>query len=433
MFIDKAIIKLKGGDGGRGMVSFRKEKYIDRGGPDGGDGGNGGSVIFIGDSNISTLLDLKQQHQIKAEDGGDGFRRNQHGKNGDNKIVYVPLGTEIYHDNELIADIKLKGQEEVVAKGAEGGFGNAHFKSSTRQAPRVAEKGEPGEELEVRLELKTIADVGLVGLPNAGKSTFLSVVTNAKPEIADYQFTTLKPNIGIVKLKGGDGIAIADIPGLIEGAHQGKGLGDEFLKHVERTSVLLHLIDSTSDNILKDYQTIKNELKNYSGLDLNLKPQLVVLTKIDLADQEWLDYQIKILKKAGVDRVLAISSSAHKNIDELTLSLADQVRELKQKQAEVEAESNSEDDGDVPTLSLSQADMQDAWGVEQIGKKKFEISGDKMLLFVKKTDFENRFSVERLQDIFAKKGVMHKLAKLGYEDGDKLVADGQEFKFKLNN
>jgi GTP-binding protein len=428
MFIDKATIKLKGGDGGRGMVSFRKEKYIDRGGPDGGDGGNGGSIIFIGDNNISTLLDLKQQHQIKAENGGDGFRRNQHGKNGENKIVYVPLGTQIYHNDDLVADIKLKGQEEVVAKGGEGGFGNAHFKSSTRQAPKVAEKGEPGQELEVHLELKTIADVGLVGLPNAGKSTFLSVVTNAKPEIADYQFTTLKPNIGIAKLKGGDGIAIADIPGLIEGAHQGKGLGVEFLKHIERTSILLHLIDSTSENIVKDYQTIQNELKNYAGLDLSLKPQITALTKIDLVDQEWLDYQKAELNKAGVGDIATISSSAHQNIDELTLSLAKKVKQLKAEQAKIQAEEEAEDEDDIPTLSLGQNEMQDAWAVEQIGKKKFEISGDKMVLFVKKTDFENRFSTERLKDIFTKKGVMHKLIKLGYEDGDKLVADGLEFK-----
>ncbi|HMS32224.1 MAG TPA: GTPase ObgE [Candidatus Saccharibacteria bacterium] len=432
MFIDRAIIKLKGGDGGRGMVSFRKEKYIDKGGPDGGDGGDGGSIIFIGDNNISTLLDLKQQHQIKAEDGGDGFRRNQHGKNGDNKIVYVPLGTQVYDRTDLIADIKLKGQQEIIARGGEGGFGNAHFKSSTRQAPRVAEKGEPGQELEIRLELKTIADVGLVGLPNAGKSTLLSVITNARPEIADYQFTTLKPNIGIVKLKNGDGMAVADIPGLIEGAHLGKGLGDEFLKHIERTSVLLHLIDSTSDNIVKDYQVINGELNNYSGLDLSLKPRIVVLTKTDLVDSQWLEYQKEELSNMGIEGVMDISSTSHKNLEQLVILLADKVSENKAlEEAQVEDDMKSDQDQDVPTLSLSSHKMQDAWSVEKIGERDFKISGDKITLFIKKTDFSNKFSVERLEDIFAKKGLMHKLIKLGYKDRDNLF-DETGYKFKLN-
>lgn len=432
MFIDRAIIKLRGGDGGRGMVSFRKEKYIDKGGPDGGDGGDGGSIIFIGDNNISTLLDLKQQHQIKAEDGGDGFRRNQHGKNGDNKIVYVPLGTQVYDRTDLIADIKLKGQQEIIARGGEGGFGNAHFKSSTRQAPRVAEKGEPGQELEIRLELKTIADVGLVGLPNAGKSTLLSVITNARPEIADYQFTTLKPNIGIVKLKNGDGMAVADIPGLIEGAHLGKGLGDEFLKHIERTSVLLHLIDSTSDNIVKDYQVINGELNNYSGLDLSLKPRIVVLTKTDLVDSQWLEYQKEELSNMGIEGVMDISSTSHKNLEQLVILLADKVSENKAlEEAQVEDDMKSDQDQDVPTLSLSSHKMQDAWSVEKIGERDFKISGDKITLFIKKTDFSNKFSVERLEDIFAKKGLMHKLIKLGYKDRDNLF-DETGYKFKLN-
>jgi GTP-binding protein len=429
MFIDKAVIKLKSGDGGRGMVSFRKEKYIDKGGPDGGDGGDGGSIIFVGDDNISTLLDFKQQYQIKAEDGGDGFRRNQHGKNGQNKIVYIPLGTQVYCNDDLIADIRIKGQKEIIVKGGEGGFGNAHFKSSTRQAPRVAERGEPGEEMEIKLELKTIADVGLVGLPNAGKSTLLSVITNAKPEIADYQFTTLKPNLGIVKLKGGDGLAVADIPGLIEGAHHGRGLGDEFLKHVERTSVLLHLIDSSSDNIINDYKIIQNELNNYSGLDLSLKPKIVVLTKTDLVDEQWLDYQKNELSGINVNHAMGISSSAHKNLEELIALLANEVREAKKREQE-ELEEEGQNQDDIPTLSLSQDKIQDAWNVEKIGEKKFEISGDKITLFIRKTDFSNKFSVDRLVDIFTKKGIMHKLIKLGYQDGDNLF-DKTGYRFNL--
>ena len=429
MFIDKAKVKLKAGDGGRGMVSFRTEKYIDKGGPDGGDGGDGGSIIFVGHHNISTLLDFKYNYIISAEPGGNGFRRNQHGRNGEDKILNVPLGTQVFSGGELLVDIKDDGQQFIVARGGQGGFGNAHFKTSTRQAPRVAEKGEPGQELEIELELKAIADVGLVGLPNAGKSTFLSVTSNAKPEIADYQFTTLKPNIGVAKV-GSGGIFIADIPGLIEGAHKGKGLGDEFLRHVERTAVILHLIDSTSQDIVKDCETITSELEHYPKLNITKKPQIVVLTKTDLADQEWLDYQKKLLNKATKLKIYDISSQNHKNIDSLLKTILKMVEDERAKQKIIDEEEQSAEQSELTTLSLSQKDDEEVWSVELDKKGIFNISGKKIELFVNKTDFDNNFSKERLKDIMAKMGIMHKLFRMGYVQNEStLKCAGIKFNF----
>lgn len=430
MFIDKAKVKLKAGDGGRGMVSFRTEKYIDMGGPDGGDGGNGGSIIFVGHHNISTLLDFKYNYLINAEPGGNGFRRNQHGKNGENKILKVPLGTQIFHKGELLVDIKEDGQQYVIARGGQGGFGNAHFKTSTRQAPRVAEKGEPGQELEIELELKAIADVGLVGLPNAGKSTFLSVVTNAKPEIADYQFTTLKPNIGVANI-GNKGVYIADIPGLIEGAHKGKGLGDEFLKHIERTAVVLHLIDSTSQDVAKDYQVIVNELKKYPKLNLTSKPQIIALTKTDLADSEWLKYQKELLKKITSAKVYDISAQNHKNINDLLKIILKKVEDERAKQKLIAEENSVGDKLEMTTLTLGQKDDDQHWSVEVEKKGIFNITGKKIELFVNKTDFDNNFSKERLKDILSKMGIMHKLIRMGYIQNESIIkCAGIQFNFK---
>ena len=295
MFVDTAKVKLKAGKGGDGAVSFRHEIYIPKGGPDGGDGGKGGSIIFRADKDTNTLLNFRFTPELKAEDGKNGAGTRSAGRSGKDLIVEVPIGTVVWKkasgekcpfegpktwpsgperpengpstasERVLIADLAHDQEEAVIAKGGDGGFGNAHFKSSTRQAPIIAEVGEPGEEFEAELELKLLADVGLVGLPNAGKSTFLSVVSNAKPEIADYPFTTLTPNLGVATIDDKD-LLIADIPGLIEGAAEGKGLGHAFLRHVDRTAVLLHLIDVYSDDAGKAYQTIRNELAKYSDL-----------------------------------------------------------------------------------------------------------------------------------------------------------------------
>ena len=319
MFADTAEVYVIAGDGGNGVVSFRHEKYVDKGGPDGGDGGRGGDVIFVADNNVNTLADFRFKPELKAGNGGAGGKRKKHGADGADKLVKVPVGTVIYRDGKIIDELVVAGQRSVVAQGGEGGFGNAHFKSSVRQAPRVAELGEKGDKFTAQLELKMVADVGLVGFPNAGKSTFLSVVSNARPEIADYAFTTLRPNLGVADVDG-QSMLIADIPGLIEGASQGKGLGDDFLRHVERTSVILHMIDSMSNDVAGDYQKIRHELQAYSD-DLAAKPEIVALTKIDAADDEIVQMQINDLKSVTNSPIYAISSSAHKGIKELLRAL----------------------------------------------------------------------------------------------------------------
>ncbi|HET7630365.1 MAG TPA: GTPase ObgE, partial [Candidatus Saccharimonadales bacterium] len=284
MFVDKVQVIIKAGDGGNGIVSFRHEKFIDKGGPDGGDGGSGGDVIFVASRNQNTLAAFRYQKLIKAEPGQTGGKRRKRGKSGKDLEVKVPVGTVVTDARgETLADLTADGQQAVVAIGGKGGFGNAHFVSSTRQAPRVAEKGEKGEEINAVLELKMIADVGLVGLPNAGKSTLLATISNARPEIANYPFTTLIPNLGVVDIDKQTSVLFADIPGLIEGASQGKGLGDEFLRHVERTAVLVHLIDAYQEDIVKAYKTIQAELKAYK-VDLSKRPQIVVLTKVEGLD-----------------------------------------------------------------------------------------------------------------------------------------------------
>src|SRR3954469_16017283 len=299
MFVDTASIQVKAGKGGDGRSSFRHEKYRAMGGPDGGDGGRGGDIILRVDHNLNTLVAYRNAKTIKAEAGSPGGGNRMHGKNGLDQIIPVPQGTQVWEGDVILADLTGVDDEVVIAKGGRGGFGNAHFKSSTRQSPRNAELGEPGEAHSLRLELKMVADVGLVGLPNAGKSTLLSVITNAKPEIADYAFTTLVPNLGVVDVDD-YGFLVADIPGLIEGASEGKGLGDEFLRHIERTLVLVHLIDFYNEDLAHAYKTIQGEVKAYKT-DLSKRPQVIVLSKIDGIDQDMLEARkrelVKVLPK----------------------------------------------------------------------------------------------------------------------------------------
>lgn len=315
-FLDQAKIYLKSGDGGPGCVSFRREKYIEFGGPDGGNGGKGGDIIFEAVKTLNTLIDFRYQQHYKAKNGRGGEGRNKTGASADDLIIKVPVGTEILDEDKqtVLADLSEDGQTKRLLKGGDGGFGNAHYKSSTNQAPRKSTPGWPGKELTVWLRLKLIADVGLVGLPNAGKSTFLSSCTRARPKIADYPFTTLHPNLGVAQIAGREFI-LADIPGLIEGAHEGHGLGDRFLGHVERTSVLLHLIDCTSEDIVKDYKTIRRELEAY-GHGLEEKSEIVALSKIDSIDDKTLEEKLEELNKAlEHKKSYALSSVSRNGLD----------------------------------------------------------------------------------------------------------------------
>jgi len=283
MFIDKAKIFVQSGHGGNGCVSFRREKFVPRGGPDGGDGGDGGNVYIEASAKLQTLYDFRYKRHFKAKNGQPGMGANRHGKNGEDVIIRVPCGTIITNNQQpMTSDLTEPGQRVLMAQGGCGGRGNTHYKSSTNQAPRYAQEGTTGEEAELQLELKLIADVGIIGMPNAGKSTLLAHLTAAKPKIANYPFTTLSPNLGVLELTDRY-ITLADIPGLIEGAHEGIGLGDEFLRHIERTKILLHVVDLSAEDPMKNYDIINNELKKYSKT-LGRKPQVLVLNKIDMVD-----------------------------------------------------------------------------------------------------------------------------------------------------
>ncbi len=454
MFADTARVSLKAGKGGDGAVSFRQEKYIPKGGPDGGDGGGGGNIVFRADKDTNTLVDFRFTPILTAENGRNGAGQRAAGRSGKDLVLEVPVGTMVYRrktaggvDKMLIADLKRDGQEAVVARGGDGGFGNAHFKSSTRRAPVVAEVGEPGEEFEAELELKTVADVGLVGLPNAGKSTFLSVVSNATPEIADYPFTTLTPQLGVTEIDGRD-LLIADIPGLIEGASEGRGLGHEFLRHVERTAVLLHLVDVYNDDAGEAYQTIRDELAKYG--DLAERPEIVALTKVEGVDAEILEMQTAaILAKNPQAEVFAISANAHQGLEEVLRALKSKVEERREEEAERgaagvreqwgnDAELRDGDsgqnllektgfaDGELPTIALPSAALKNTWEVHKEGEK-FVVTGDKIEKFARRTDLENYASVNRLRDILKKMGIRAELTNQGARPDSLVEIAGKEF------
>jgi len=332
MFIDYTKIFIKSGDGGNGCISFRREKYVPKGGPNGGDGGNGGSVIFKASSQLSTLHDFTYQRHHKAGRGVHGLGGDKNGKNGKDELILVPCGSVIknFETGEIVEELLYDGQEKVIIKGGRGGKGNTHYKTSTNRTPRYAEKGKPGDEMTIIIELKLIADVGLVGFPNAGKSTLISKISSAKPKIADYPFTTLKPNLGIVKIHEYDSFVVADIPGIIEGASSGKGLGIQFLKHIERTRILLFLIDATQlspdgKKLLKEYKILLKELENYEA-DLLDKPRIVCFTKIDAISNE-LKKKLKGVRTSGIDK-MQISSITGENLHELKDLLWKKLKQL---------------------------------------------------------------------------------------------------------
>jgi len=414
-FIDKADIKFIAGDGGNGCISFRQEKFIDRGGPDGGDGGEGGDVVLIGSNNQNTLSNFRYQREIKAESGNAGDKQRKHGRSGKDTVIAMPLGTIVYDENDnILADIIEHDQKVIIAKGGRGGFGNAHFISSVRQAPKFAEKGEPGEVITARLELKSIADVGLIGLPNAGKSTLLSVISNARPEIANYPFTTLTPNLGMADLDKDNSLLFADIPGLIEGAAKGKGLGDEFLKHVERTLVLVHLIDAYQENIGKAYKTIQKELGSYE-VDLTKKPQIVVINKTEALDEAAINKLIAKIQKfvPANTKIISISAASHKGLDKFLHEVNSIVNAQKAKKVKVEEAVTSA----IPVIRLN-----DNEAVYKISKtsKDFIVTGKSIEKFASRTDFNNPDSVYRLRDILKKTGIIQDLNRQGLERGQKI-------------
>ena len=316
-FLDQVKIYIKAGDGGSGSPSFRREKFIEFGGPDGGDGGKGGSVILKSERNLNTLIDFRYQQHFKAKRGGDGKGKNQTGKGGENLYLKVPIGTQVFEEDNktLIFDFKEENEEYVVAVGGKGGFGNTRFKSSTNRAPKKFTKGAKGEDYWIWLQLKTIADVGIIGLPNAGKSSLLAAITSATPKIANYKFTTLNPNLGVAVYDDKE-ITLADIPGLIEGAHEGVGLGIKFLKHIERCKSLLHMIDITEDDLIKSYSQVRKELRNYSK-ELLKKDEIVVLNKTDLLDnKEVKKIQDNFLKKYKV-KLITLSTMDRKSVSNI--------------------------------------------------------------------------------------------------------------------
>ncbi len=415
-FIDKASIVIRAGDGGDGRVNFRHEKFIDKGGPDGGDGGKGGDVILVGSRNQNTLANFRYQKEVVAPPGEPGDKRRKHGRNGANVLVPVPVGTLVIDEaGRIVADANEDGKQIVIAKGGKGGFGNAHFVSSTRQAPKVAEKGEPGEAYAATLELKIIADVGLVGLPNAGKSTLLSVISNARPEIADYPFTTLVPNLGVVDVDKKYSLLLADIPGLIEGAAEGKGLGDDFLRHVERTAVLVHLIDAYQEDVVQTYKTIQGELQAYK-VDLSTRPQVVALTKIEGLDSDIIKDQLTRLRKVlPKDTPLtAISAHTKQGMPELLRTLRDIVEAERTKERTAEAAIAAPS---IPVLTLE--DEGDAWEVTK-AEDGYQVHGTKIERFAVRTDFNSPAGVERLRDIMQKQGIMHELVRQGVTPGDSI-------------
>jgi len=323
MFIDEVNIFVRAGKGGDGVVSFRREKFVPKGGPDGGDGGDGGDVIFKASRHISDLSFFNRKKKFFAPDGKNGMTKKMKGKDGQDLVLEIPLGSQIFdQDGKIIIDLIKDSQVFKAASGGQGGWGNCHFATSIKQAPMWSKEGLGGEEKRLRLELKTIADVGIIGLPNAGKSTLLSVLSNAKPKIADYPFTTLFPNLGAIKEKDRT-IILADIPGLIEGAHKGKGLGDRFLKHIERTKILVHLIDALSEDVVSDYKVIRAELSNFSE-KLTEKKEIVVLNKIDAVDKKEIEGKVKKLTKIKA-KPLAISAVANKNIKILLSKISSQL------------------------------------------------------------------------------------------------------------
>ena len=423
MFIDKARIFVKSGNGGNGAVSFRREKYVPAGGPDGGDGGNGASVIFEVDLGLRTLMDFKYQRKYVAEHGEDGSKKRKAGRNGEDLILKVPPGTIIRDEATglVIADLKEEGDRAVVAKGGRGGKGNQHFANAVRQAPAFARSGSDGVEKWVVLELKMIADVGLLGFPNVGKSTFLSVVTKAKPKIANYHFTTLTPNLGVVQTKFGESFVLADIPGLIEGAAEGVGLGHDFLRHVERTKVLIHIVDISGlegRDALDDFDKINGELKLYNE-KLATRPQVVVANKMDILEDESIFDEFKNELEGRGYKVFKMSAATRQGVDDVIAYVSELLREAE------EIELDSEEEMFRPELD----EVQDEGLQIDIEDGVYVVTGKSLRRIMYSVNFDDMESLQYFQKAMESQGVFDRLREMGIEDGDTVRIYEIEFEF----
>ena len=418
-FIDKAKIKISSGKGGNGVVAWRREKYVDRGGPAGGDGGKGGSVYLIADEGLSTLLDFTYRSIFKADNGENGFKKSMHGKSAKDLYIKVPTGTIVkdLKTGNIIADLTVHEQTVLVAKGGRGGRGNTHFCTPQNRAPQYCEPGEPGIERELQLELKLLADVGLLGFPNAGKSTFISRVSAAKPKIANYPFTTLTPNLGMVRKSNGDGYVIADIPGLIEGASEGVGLGYEFLRHVERCRFLLHIVDGTEENPVKNYQIINEELAKYSEKLAKLH-QVVAINKIDAIDSERLEEILSEFKTIGIEPFV-MSAVTGENLDKVKYELETKVDTIEKPASEVtieeDLEATNNDDG--------------YWDVQKLNKDTYLVTGGRIIRISQVTDPRSTEQVIRFQNIMISMGIMDEIKRLGVQNGDTIIVGKLELQY----
>lgn len=421
MFVDIAKIRLKAGKGGDGAVAFRREKYEPSGGPYGGDGGDGGSIILQVDEGLKTLMDFKYKRVYKAENGEDGKTKKQYGKNGKDLVLRIPPGTVVkdVKTGGVIIDFKDKDESFVIVKGGRGGKGNAKFATSTRQAPRFSEAGEKGEEREIIFELKLLADVGLVGFPNVGKSTLLSIMSAAKPKIANYHFTTLKPNLGVVRIEEGKSFVMADIPGLIEGAHEGAGLGHEFLRHVERTRLIVHIVDASGiegRNPLDDFYKINEELKNYNP-KLSKKPQIVVANKKDIGT--WNEGYKMLKEELGKEgyEVFPISAATGEGVDKLKYIIWEEL-------SKIEADYETFDE----VVEFKETEEKEEI-VVKLEEGKFVVEGAFVEKLVYSTNFDDLDSLRYFQNTLIKKGIVEELKKLGIEENDTVYICGFEFEF----
>ena len=419
LFLDKTKIRIVSGRGGNGMVAWRREKYVDKGGPAGGDGGKGGDVYLIADENMSTLMDFKYKSVFKAEAGENGWIKNCHGRWAKDLYIKVPVGTVVkdVKTGNVIADLVEHEQKVIVAQGGRGGRGNARFATAQKRAPQFCEPGEPGIERELVLELKLIADVGLLGMPNAGKSTLISRISSAKPKIADYPFTTLVPNLGVVKGLNGDGFVVADIPGLIEGASEGVGLGHDFLRHVERCRFLVHLIDTTEENPFENYKIINNELEKHSQHLASLY-QIIALNKIDAIDDEIKNKLLNQFNEVSSD-VFLISAVTGEGVQELVNKMSEMVEKIEKPVSEIIVEE------DLGAYNNDDSEYE----ITKASKDTYIIIGGKIGRLAKVTDARNTEQVIRFQNILTGMGVFDRLKAMGVKDGDTIIVGHLEFAY----